>query len=309
MMSTVFDTDELELIRESLERVLAGSAPSAVPGALLDSGWNELVSTDAAAALSLLSEAAGRARSVAPVLDVAVLWACGIQEISDVALIADGLAVAGADRAARFLVIGPTTLALVAAGDVRLSPAGGFDPAFGLSRADLADPGEPFGDAAVARRAVATGRRALAAEMVGGVEQMLADTVGYVLERHQYGRAIGSFQSVKHRLAEVRVALAAARAAVRVAWEESEGDDAELLAIAAKCLAGRAQRVASTHCFQVHGGIAFTVEHGFQQWVRRGLLLDTLFGGSDALTIELGHRLRSLGRVPRHPALERAAGR
>ena len=65
----------------------------------------------------------------------------------------------------------------------------------------------------------------------------------------------------------------------------------------------RAQHVASTHCFQVHGGIAFTVEHGFFQWVRRGLLLDQLLGGHERLTAELGRRLIERSGVPRVPQL------
>ena len=139
--------------------------------------------------------------------------------------------------------------------------------------------------------------------MVGAAEQMLLDTLAYVNERKQYGRAIGSFQTVKHRLADVKVAITAARVGIEAAWANAEGEDGALLAIAAKCLGGRAQQLASTHCFQVHGGIAFAVEHGFQQWVRRGLLLDLLLGGHVPLTEELGRRLIARGGVPRVPNL------
>lgn len=132
---------------------------------------------------------------------------------------------------------------------------------------------------------------------------MLTDTLTYVTERHQYGRAIGSFQSVKHRLADVAVATTAARSALTAAWEHADSDHAVTLAIAAKCLAGRAHALASTHCFQVHGGIAFTAEHGFQHWVRRGLTLDLLLGGHETLTRELGQRLMTTGDLPRLPRL------
>ena len=57
----------------------------------------------------------------------------------------------------------------------------------------------------------------------------------------------------------------------------------------------------------MHGRVAFTVEHGFQQWVRRGLLLDALLGGHERLTHELGRRLIAAGAVPRVPDF-RAAG-
>ena len=147
--------------------------------------------------------------------------------------------------------------------------------------------------------AVAIGRRALAAELVGLSERMLDDTVGYVVERHQFGRPIATFQTVKHRLADVKVATSAARAALRTAWI----DDSPTSAVAAKCLAGRAQRVAAANCHQVHGGIAFTVEHGFHRFIRRGQLLDSLLGRADDLVRELGADLLERGRVPRTPPL------
>jgi alkylation response protein AidB-like acyl-CoA dehydrogenase len=186
---------------------------------------------------------------------------------------------------------------------VELAAARSFDPDLGLQRVTIDGDPTPIGDADAAANAIATGRRALASQMVGACEQMLADTLEYVNARHQYGRAIGSFQTVKHRLAEVKVATTAARNGTAAAWEHADGPDGATLAIASKCLAGRAQQLASTHCFQVHGGIAFTVEHGFQLWVRRGLLLDHLLGGHEQLTAELGRRLITAGAVPRVPQL------
>jgi alkylation response protein AidB-like acyl-CoA dehydrogenase len=135
--------------------------------------------------------------------------------------------------------------------------------------------------------------------LVGGAGQMLANTVEYVMQRHQYGRAIGSFQSVKHRLADVHVAITAARSGVAASWQHRD----PLTAMAAKCLAGRAHQLASTHCHQVHGGIAFTTEHGFHRWIRRGQLLDSLLGTSAHLTDEIGRHLISSAAVPRVPAL------
>jgi hypothetical protein len=298
------DADELALVRTSLRHVIDSSEPAEVPSTLLDEGWNDLVAADPAAAITALSEEAGAARSPAPVLDMAVMWGAALDADPTTAVIVDGFVLAGAERAKRFLCVGDDGIAVVDAGSVTLSAAGGFDPALGLKRASI-DAGEvsPIADAAGAARAIAAGRRALASQMVGACEQMLAETLQYVNERHQYGRAIGSFQTVKHRLAEVKVATTAARVGVAAAWEHADSADAATVAIAAKCLAGRAQQQASTNCFQVHGGIAFTVEHGFQQWVRRGLLLDYLLGGHERLTKELGRRLIAAGGVPRVPDL------
>jgi hypothetical protein len=298
------DADELALVRTSLRHVIDTSQPAEVPRTLLDEGWSDLVAADPAAAITALSEEAGAARSPAPVLDIAVMWGAALDADATTAVIIDGMVLAGAERAKRFLRLGEDGIRVVDAGSVALSAAEGFDPALGLQRASI-DDGDmsTLTDAAGAEHAIAAGRRALASQMVGASEQMLADTLDYVNERHQYGRAIGSFQTVKHRLAEVKVAITAARAGVAAAWEHADGTDAATIAIAAKCLAGRAQQLASTHCFQVHGGIAFTVEHGFQQWVRRGLLLDYLLGGHERLTKELGRRLIAAGGVPRVPDL------
>jgi alkylation response protein AidB-like acyl-CoA dehydrogenase len=148
--------------------------------------------------------------------------------------------------------------------------------------------------------ALSAGRRSLASELVGVADQMLIDTIDYVLQRHQFGRPIGSFQAVKHRLADVRVAVTAARSAISAAW--TDGDP--VTAMAAKCLAGRAHQLAASHCHQVHGGIAFTVEHGFHRFIRRGQLLDGLLGAAHDLVRELGQHLVITGLVPRTPQLD-----
>ncbi len=299
-----FDESELALITASLRHVLDTQTPAEVPGALLAAGWNDLVDADPAAAITALSELAGRARSAAPVLDLAILRGAGIEADATTAVLIDNVALAGTERARRYVRLSERGVTAVDVADVQLSPATGFDPALGLSHATFVRTEHALlgGPPSVAA-AIAMGRRALASQMVGAVDQMLVDTLAYVTERHQYGRAIGSFQTVKHRLAEVKVASAAAQATVRTAWEHADTPEGEILAIAAKALAGRAQQLASTHCFQVHGGIAFTVEHGFHQWVRRGLLLDHLLGDHRQLTKQLGARLIAAGATPRVPEL------
>ncbi len=297
------DADERELVRASMRHTLATSSPADATAALLADGWTDLVAADPAAAITLLAEEAGRARSAVPVADLAMLWGAGIEADATSAVVVDGLLQAGAERASRFVVVATDGITAHDAATSATVAVGGFDPALALRRVTaLGHAAEVLGDAAAAARAIAAGRRALATQMIGAVDQMLADTVAHVTDRHQYGRAIGSFQSVKHRLADVRVAATAARSGTAAAWETGDA----VSAIAAKCLAGRAQQLASTHCFQVHGGIAFTVEHGFQQWVRRGLLLDLLLGGHEQLTTELGRRLLDGGRVPRVPSLHGA---
>lgn len=301
---TRLDVAEVGLIRTSLRHVLDTASPADVPGKLLAEGWADLVDTDPSAAFTTLCEEAGRARSAAPVADLAMLHGAGRVPDATTAVIIDRYVLAGAERATSFLCITDEGTACVDVDGVDLAPAGGFDPALGLSHATLTGTNcASGGDAAAAAAAMAAGRRALASQMVGSVEQMLTDTLAYITERHQYGRAIGSFQTVKHRMADVKVAVSAAQAATETAWEFADTPDGTILAMAAKALAGRAQHLASTHCFQVHGGIAFTVEHGFHQWVRRGLLLDHLLGDHRSLTREVGRTVIAAGGPPRVPPL------
>jgi alkylation response protein AidB-like acyl-CoA dehydrogenase len=300
-----FDDHEAALVRASLRHVIDTSAPPETVEALLAQGWADLVEADPAVAITALAEETGAARSPAPSVELAVLWAAGLEPDASTAVVFDGFVLAGSATAERYLWLSDHQLAAHSSADVVVTPAGGFDPALGLGQATSRRQGEPVGDERAAARAVAAGRRALASQLVGAADQMLADTLGYVSERMQYRRPIGSFQSVKHRLADVKVATTGARAAVRTAWDEIGTEHETTAAIAAKCLAGRAHQAASTHCFQVHGGIAITVEHGFHQWVRRGLLLDHLLGGHEALTAELGRRLIESGTVPRMPDLAR----
>ncbi|MFI7178870.1 acyl-CoA dehydrogenase family protein [Streptomyces spororaveus] len=121
----------------------------------------------------------------------------------------------------------------------------------------------------------ATGRTAsavLAAEAVGAAGQALARTVEYVRGREQFGRAIGSFQAVKHRLADLYVQVQAARsAAYYAAWDPDQGG----LALA-QCL--EALRMTAGEAIQLHGGIGFTWEHDAHLYFKRAAADELLFG-------------------------------
>jgi alkylation response protein AidB-like acyl-CoA dehydrogenase len=120
-----------------------------------------------------------------------------------------------------------------------------------------------------------TGARAaalLAAEAVGAAASALDRTVEYVRAREQFGRAIGSFQAVKHRLADLYVRVQAARsAAYYAAWDPAEGG----LALA-QCL--EALRVVTGEAVQLHGGIGFTWEHEAHLYFKRATADELLFG-------------------------------
>ncbi|MER5460273.1 acyl-CoA dehydrogenase family protein [Streptomyces sp. NPDC002668] len=120
-----------------------------------------------------------------------------------------------------------------------------------------------------------TGVRAatlLAAEAVGAASCALDRTVEYVRAREQFGRAIGSFQAVKHRLADLYVRVQAARsAAYYAAWDPREGGLA--LAQGLETL-----RVVTGEAVQLHGGIGFTWEHEAHLYFKRAAADELLFG-------------------------------
>ncbi|GAB2577130.1 acyl-CoA dehydrogenase family protein [Streptomyces capparidis] len=127
----------------------------------------------------------------------------------------------------------------------------------------------------------------LAAEAVGAADRALADTVAYVGVREQFGRPVGSFQAVKHRLADLHVAVRAARSAARyAAWAARDAPD-ELPTAAPLALARalEAQRAAAGEAVQLHGGIGFTWEHHAHLYLKRATADDLLFGPP--------HRLRA----------------
>lgn len=129
-------------------------------------------------------------------------------------------------------------------------------------------------------RALRVGAVLLAAEQVGGAAAVLDMAVEYATTRHQFGRAIGSFQSVKHKAADMLLRLEAARSAAQYALWAAATDGAELPAAAS--LAKVYCSEAYTHCaeanLQIHGGIGFTWEHRAHLYLRRAKSAQTLLG-------------------------------
>jgi alkylation response protein AidB-like acyl-CoA dehydrogenase len=132
---------------------------------------------------------------------------------------------------------------------------------------------------AVARPAMSSVLVVLAAELIGTGQRALDSAVGYARQREQFGRPIGSFQAVKHMLADRHVQLDAARGLVRyAAWAVASGDDAELPARTALAAAGDAALAAAADNLQAHGGIGFTWEHPAHRYLRRARARRALVG-------------------------------
>ncbi|MET8167276.1 acyl-CoA dehydrogenase family protein [Streptomyces sp. NPDC005329] len=121
---------------------------------------------------------------------------------------------------------------------------------------------------------------ALAAEQVGLASRALDMAVGYAKVRHQFGRPIGSFQAVKHLLADVLLEVESARAAAHYALLAAESEGPELPAVAslAKAFCSEAALLATEANIQVHGGIGFTWEHPAHLFLKRAKTSQLLFG-------------------------------
>ncbi|MFD7167002.1 acyl-CoA dehydrogenase family protein [Streptomyces violascens] len=137
-----------------------------------------------------------------------------------------------------------------------------------------------------------TAAACLAAEAVGAAAEALERTVAYVKEREQFGRAIGSFQAVKHRLADLYVQVQAARsAAYYAAWDPGAG----ALALAQGL---DALRSTASEAVQLHGGIGFTWEHEAHLYFKRAAADELLFGPVHRLRGHAADRAQLFGPAP-----------
>jgi alkylation response protein AidB-like acyl-CoA dehydrogenase len=122
----------------------------------------------------------------------------------------------------------------------------------------------------------------IAAESLGSVETALDVSVAYAKERHTFGRAIGSYQAVKHSLTEVLRQLENGRSLLYYAGWARRGQPSEfpLAASAVRSVAGRALDTAARTMISVHGGIGATWEHDAPLYFRRAQLSRRLLGGT-----------------------------
>lgn len=135
----------------------------------------------------------------------------------------------------------------------------------------------------VIEHALQVGSALLAAEQVGAGQHLLDLSVAYAKSRLQFGRPIGSFQAVKHRLADLLVDLEHARStAYHAVWALADGSDDPALAVSiaqATCSAALSRIAADT--IQVHGGIGFTWEHQAHLYFKRATTDAALLGTAE----------------------------
>ncbi|MCM6772558.1 hypothetical protein NDR87_00255 [Nocardia sp. CDC159] len=171
---------------------------------------------------------------------------------------------------------------------VAVTELGGLDLSRGLGRVECADAPVLFALSGTAAATVlaAARRRAelvLSAELLGLAQRVLDRTVEYAKGRVQFGRTIGSFQAVKHRLADLLASVELTRSAVyNAAWSlatdpVSVHTDVDLAAAAS--VATESALTATKSAVQLHGGIAITWEHWAHRYLRRAHAVSALTGG------------------------------
>jgi hypothetical protein len=327
----VMDAETQDLLRSSLIKLFADASGGSLADRLAGLGWDEVLGDDEPGALRVLFETKGETRSggdaLGPCLARTVARSLGVDELRSAAvalplsmgssrlssrLVGDSMAVSGLmlsmPETGSPVVVpfegtdGPTRLAVLTSDAAWVyKPVAGTDPDLGLLRVNASAPTsrvellDADRSAAAWEMAIALGRWAVAAELVGLGRRVIADAVEYSLQRKQFGRQIGSFQALQHRLAGADASVVGAEHAV----EEAASSGSPWVAMVAKALAGRAADSACSQAQQVYGAIGFTWEHGFHNYLRRAYLLDRLLGDWRQLEVEIGTQLLATGEVPR----------
>ncbi len=181
-----------------------------------------------------------------------------------------------ADTAGLVLLAGDNGVTEAEAGDKHAS----VDPSRRLY--DVTATGE--GWSADLQRAYEFGALATAAQLVGAAEALLDSTVDYAKQRTQFGRVIGSYQAIKHKPADVHIAIELARPLVYGAALSLDARDVS----AAKVAAGEAGLLAARSSLQTHGAIGFTQEHDLSLLLLRVQALRSAWGTPES------HRRRVL---------------
>jgi len=122
---------------------------------------------------------------------------------------------------------------------------------------------------------------AISAEALGAMETATALTKDYLMTRKQFGRPIGTFQALAHRMSDLLIELEQVRSAVINAAGNLDAHDRDLHLSATKNLIGRAGRLVAEESIQMHGGIAMTQEYELAHIAKRIIMADHRFGDTD----------------------------
>lgn len=164
-----------------------------------------------------------------------------------------------------------------------------LDPLTPVHVVDVLPAGRSVGGPEMAARLRTAGGLLAAALQIGLADAAVSLATAHARERTQFGWVIGSFQAVKHMLADAQVAVEVARAAVQAAGVELDdagagdidGAQAQRAADTARIVASRAADRATRACVQVHGGMGFTWELDAHLFLKRSLVLDVGIGSPE----------------------------
>ena len=226
-------------------------------------------------------EEAGRVALPHPLVETAMVGATlGLRD-GMVSTNLGGAIIPCAADADQLLLRRGASLVVVTRGEVAIEPVETVDGARRAGRV----PADVTGHVVTAKASVidaAADRGALgtAAMLVGLGQTMLDMTVAYVIERKQFGVPIGSFQAVKHHLADARLALEFARPAVwRAAWSVAHDAPTRARDVSmAKALASDAAELVGRQALQCHGAIGYTVEYDLHLYLKRTWALSRAWG-------------------------------
>jgi len=180
---------------------------------------------------------------------------------------------------------------LFSRGEWQSRPVAGTDPSRRLAICSFAPTQDSLvsADRAAVEHLLALGAVGTAAALVGASRQMIEMTREHLLTREQFGRKLGSFQALKHRLADAALQTEAARSLVWYAGYAlaHTPDESTAAAALAKSAANEAGRTANFASLQLHGGIGFTWEHSLHFWLQRERSWEHAFGTTEF------HRMRT----------------
>lgn len=304
-MHALFTEDQL-LIQETADKIAAGGLDRARAAArglsIADDPTDELVAdwsglgvpevqggqggglVDLALLIYALARRCEPGAFVAHAAAVQAAVAAGLT-LDDVT--ADGRAalLTGDDRVAAPGVIGVGRLVVLDDDAVTLCAAQAVEPFEGLDTArdwGRAVTGEVFATASGADRAEARALALIAADLCGAAQGAIELAVDYASQRHQFGKPIGSYQAIGHRLAQAKGDLEAAWSLTLYAcWAaDNAPDEVVSAAAAAKAMAGDVAVFAAESCIQTHGGMGITMEADPHLFLKRALSSDAWLASS-----------------------------
>src|SRR6201996_8014599 len=322
-------SDERELLRETVAALVAKHASSAAVREAMESErgydeslWRVLCEQVGAAALvvpdeyggaggdlgdaAVVLEELGKALVPSPLLGTTLselaLLAADDPDSEALGALAEGASIGALVLDPGYVVNGDIADIVVATSDGKLDrwtafstePLPAMDPTRRLARVAPQSTAPVGVDPGIADVAAIL----LAAEQIGGATRCLELTVEYTKERVQFGRAIGSFQALKHRMADLYVAVQAARAVVNDALDAPSATSAALARVAAT----EAFSTVAAEGIQLHGGIAITWEHDMQLYFKRAHGSSQLLGPASEHLRRLESEVLSPGDDAEHAA-------